>query len=435
MIPVEAQLLRLLMRRESWETFGEVVDPTTLPTTEHQRLFDLLRQYHTNDLGMPHRPNVDVDLLWAFLRQKDKVDGQHPKLTMYTELLSMIKEDDTPPGLAANLVTDYVQGSVLAQMAQLSLRHAEAGTSAALRDQIWKRAKELAIGLDTLEGAEVEVKSTSLRDNADLKGVEYERIPMGVAPKIDAAVGGGFPVGKLICAVAPPGVGKTRLLVNIGAAAIRAGRNVVHATLEIDQVELARWYYSVLTGISYDELRDSAKARRRAERIWRDHTDWGDVIVADYAASSCSIGTIKRLVKQEAERMLEEGDKLSVFLLDYIALLDGLGESMYSGLGVAAREIRKLANKYKIVVYTAAQANRGALIEGETKVQHIADSMEIPRVMDALLMLSQSDQEKHLGQMRMNMAKNRFGSDNPQVELSTSKTTLALTQMSAGGLG
>lgn len=431
MIPVEAQLLRLLHKREAWETFGDLVDPTLLPTKEYQRLFDLVRQYHVRDLGLPHKPDLSPDLLWQFVVQKDKVDSEHGSYQMYMELVGLLKNDDTPDGMARDLVSDYVRGTGLAQIAQLSARWDETG-AAALRDQLWTRAKELAQSLEQVDDTgDGKVEPRSLRENPDMVGEDYERIPMGVAPRIDEAVGGGFPVGKLVCAVAPPGVGKTRLLVNIGAEAVRRGRNVVHATLEIDEVELSRWYYTVLTGIPYDQLRDSADARARAEAIWHSHPEWGDVIVADYSASNCSIGTIKRLIKMQQAAMAEEEKELTIFLLDYIALLDGLSENLYTGLGVVARELRKMARKYKMLVFTAAQANRTALMEGETRVWHIADSMEIPRVMDALLMLSQNDQERELSELRMRLDKNRFGSQNPRVTMDCEEATLIMKQRGA----
>lgn len=423
--------MKLLLRREWWETYGDLVDPMTLPTKEYRRVFDLIAQYHTRDLGMPQQPDLDVPLLWYFLRQKDGVDADHGSYAVYTEVLGMVAEDSTPLGVARDLVTDYVRGAGLSQLAQLSARWDETTSSGSFKEQLWQRAKEVAVGLDGLDGTEVAVKPVSIRESPDMEGAKYERIPMGVSPRIDAAVGGGFPAGKLVCVVAPPGVGKTRLLVNVGAEAVRRGRTVIHATLEIDAIELTRWYYTILTGIPYADLRDSAEARDRAQRIWDQHPQWGDIVVADYAASSCGIGTIKRLIKTEVPRLRDEGKDPAMFLLDYMALMDGLGEDRYSSLGTAAREIRKLLHQYKLLGWTAAQANRQAMTEGVTRIHHIADSMEIPRVMDAILLISQNPQERHLQEFRMSFDKNRFGGSNPTVVMEYENDTLAVWQREA----
>ena len=428
MIPTEAALLAQLLKREEWESFGELVDPERLPSKEYVRLFDLISQYHTRDLGMPTEPNMRADLLWDIVCQKDGVTVEHASYQPYVELIAMIKNDKTPAGVAQDLVQDFVRSSALDQLATLSLKWAEVG-GPNQKEEVWKRAKQLAAALDELDGHGQKVRSRSLRNEPDLVGLDYERIPMGVAPKIDEATGGGFPVGKIVCAVAPPGVGKTRLLVNIGAEAVRLGRNVLHATLEIDEVELCRWYYTILTGISYDSLRDDLAARAEAEAIWRSHPEWGDVITADYSADSCYIGTIKRLIKRTTTELAEKDQKLTIFLLDYIALVDGISDNLYTGLGAACRELRKLSKRHKMLTFTAAQANRGAMIEGETRLWHIADSMEIPRVVDALLMLSQNDQEKELGTLRLKMDKNRFGSKNPRVSIDLDTTgTLRMQQ-------
>jgi hypothetical protein len=92
-------------------------------------------------------------------------------------------------------------------------------------------------------------------------------IPCGW-PVIDELVDGGFGKGELIIFAAPPGIGKSWALVNVGMAAAKAGKNAAHYTLELNEGYVGQRYDSVLTGIPVPELKfEIDEVRRQVENI------------------------------------------------------------------------------------------------------------------------------------------------------------------------
>ena len=67
---------------------------------------------------------------------------------------------------------------------------------------------------------------------------------------IDNLMDGGLGKGELGVVVAPAGIGKSFLLVNLGTQAIKKGKNVLHYTLELNEAYVGLRYDSVLTGIA-----------------------------------------------------------------------------------------------------------------------------------------------------------------------------------------
>jgi hypothetical protein len=74
--------------------------------------------------------------------------------------------------------------------------------------------------------------------------------PTGL-PQIDAqdVLNGGLGRGELGVVIAPTGVGKSHFLVQMGAEALRAGKNVVHYTFELSETAVGLRYDSNLCSI------------------------------------------------------------------------------------------------------------------------------------------------------------------------------------------
>ena len=66
---------------------------------------------------------------------------------------------------------------------------------------------------------------------------------------------GGFGKGELILFAAPPGIGKSWSLVNIGVNAMKKGKIVAHYTLELNEGYTGQRYDAVLTGTAVPNLK------------------------------------------------------------------------------------------------------------------------------------------------------------------------------------
>ena len=84
---------------------------------------------------------------------------------------------------------------------------------------------------------------------------------------IDDLADGGLGSGELGVMVAPAGIGKSWALANVGANAVKAGKTVLHYTLELNQAYVGLRYDSIFTGIAAQDLKynlDEVKKRLKS---------------------------------------------------------------------------------------------------------------------------------------------------------------------------
>ena len=112
-------------------------------------------------------------------------------------------------------------------------------------------------------------------DTADrlsrLSTVEKTGIPTGLV--IDTRLRHkGLPPRQLGCIIAPPGRGKTALLVYIGGSAILAGKSVLHISLELDEDIIGERYDARFSNIVISKLTKKKKrVKSRLAKIMKSH--------------------------------------------------------------------------------------------------------------------------------------------------------------------
>jgi len=224
--------------------------------------------------------------------------------------------------------------------------------------------------------------------------------------EIDNLMDGGLGGGELGVVVAPAGIGKSFLLVNLGVAAIKAGLNVLHYTLELNEAYVGLRYDSVMTGIANQELKYNVDTvKETVEKIP------GNLIIKYYPTKGATINTIKSHV--EKYKIL--GKKPDIIILDYADLLRGSnatrGKDLRHELGNIYEELRGLAGELEVPVWTASQANRSALDEDVIQANKIAESYSKIMTADFVMSLSRKIEDKVAGTGRIHIIKNRFGPD------------------------
>jgi len=100
---------------------------------------------------------------------------------------------------------------------------------------------------------------------------------------IDEATQGGFGKGELILFAAPPGIGKSWSLINIGVAAMKQGKTVAHYTLELNEGYVGQRYDAVLSGIAVANLKYNMDDVKKSV-----HGVKGDLIVKHYPTKTAS---------------------------------------------------------------------------------------------------------------------------------------------------
>jgi len=220
---------------------------------------------------------------------------------------------------------------------------------------------------------------------------------------IDDLMDGGLAPGELGVVMAPAGIGKSWLLINIGANAVKAGKTVIHYTLELNENYVGQRYDSVLTGINAQTLKhhqDTVEERMK--------TLSGNLIVKYFPTKSVGVMGLKA----HLEKTIMLGNTPALVIVDYGDLLKiNVKKDKHEALEERYEELRGMAGEYDIPVWTASQAGRSALEEDIIEADKIASSYGKVMVADFLVSLSRKVEDKMSGTGRGHVIKNRFGPD------------------------
>ncbi len=219
---------------------------------------------------------------------------------------------------------------------------------------------------------------------------------------IDDLSDGGLGSGELGVMVAPAGIGKSWALANIGANAVKAGKTVLHYTLELNQAYIGLRYDAIFTGIPAQELKYNLDdVKKRVKNIS------GELIIKYYPTKGATVLSIGSHI----EKCKIQGRMPDLIIVDYADLLRGNGREVRHELGNIYEDLRGLAGEYEVPVWTASQANRSALQEDVIQADKIAESYSKIMTADFVISLSRKIEDKAAGTGRWHIIKNRFGPD------------------------
>jgi replicative DNA helicase len=232
-----------------------------------------------------------------------------------------------------------------------------------------------------------------------------KRYPTGWAP-VDNILGGGITAGEFGMVMAPPGMGKTTMLVNIGygLAGLIGATNVLHVTLEISVEQLLARYAARVAGVrlsreddSMNEKQFKAALRKKAGQRLRGklRAVYGKWTVAD--------------IKSTIDNLAAEGFDTGALLIDYPDLMIATRQREEKRFELAdiCRELRQLGGDYGIPVWGASQSTRETFYKEVIGTASIAEAIEKAAVVDVLVTLNQTREEEQLDQGRLFLAKVR----------------------------
>lgn len=225
-------------------------------------------------------------------------------------------------------------------------------------------------------------------------------------PIINDLANGGFGKGELILFVAPPGIGKSSCMMNVGAHAIQKGLTVVHYTMELSEQYTAQRYDAIITGIATQNLKyhlDEVEHELKKKVT-------GKMVIKYYPTKSASVNTLKAHLDQ----MILLGTKPDVVIVDYADLLRSTSrsrEKLHEDLEIIYEELRGLAGEYEIPVFSASQSNRSSSDADIVTGDQIASSFSKIMIADFIISLSRKVTDKIAGTGRFFIIKNRFGPD------------------------
>lgn len=221
---------------------------------------------------------------------------------------------------------------------------------------------------------------------------------------IDKITKGGLGKGELGVVIAPTGVGKSMVLVHLGAAALKAGKNVVHYTLELQDKVVALRYDSCLTGVPISNVVE------QKDIIWEGVKDIpGKLLVKEYPTKMATTTTIRNHI----EKLKRKDFKVDMIIVDYGDLLRPVSsqKEKRNELESIYEEMRGIAQSYDCPVWTASQTNRSGINAEVITMESISEAFNKCFVADFIFTVSRTIRDKNTNEGRIYVAKNRNGPD------------------------
>jgi len=222
--------------------------------------------------------------------------------------------------------------------------------------------------------------------------------------KIDSLTKNGLGMGELGVVIAPTGAGKSMALAHLGAHAIKAGKNVVHYTLELSEAVTGQRYDSCISAIPLSTL------FHRKDEVLETISDLeGSLIIKEYPTKTASANTIRT----HLQKLKKRNHKIDMIIVDYADLLKSTTNfrEKRDELGSIYESLRAIAQENKCPIWTASQTNRTGLNAEVVTMESISEAFNKCFVADFICSISRTIKDKNANTARLFIAKNRNGPD------------------------
>lgn len=272
----------------------------------------------------------------------------------------------------------------------------------------WKKIMLLDISGNKSDVINV-LDDTALKEEL-LSSLQTDVVPTGFK-SIDDITGGGLGKGEVGLMAQLSGAGKTLWLTNFTTSYVRQGYNVLFIALEelknrmvlrFEQSLLQQTRNVILTGSAlnkpnFDKMQNFIKTNR---------SRFGNLFFARFSPRTATPARIEQLI---SDTMIREGVPIDVVVIDYPDLLknpNATGNESDDG-GKLFEEIRRIAQEYNVVMWTASQLNRTARSAQIKTGEHIEGSVRKINAVELVLVGNQTEDEYNAGFTRLYVEKIR----------------------------
>jgi replicative DNA helicase len=242
----------------------------------------------------------------------------------------------------------------------------------------------------------------------DVLNEDYRHpIPMGI-PGIDRLLKGGLAKGEIGVILAPTGVGKSTLLTKVANHAFNLGYNVLQIFFEDNPKIIQRKHITLWTKIHPDEL-----SSRKDEVILKVN-EVKDSMSNKLILKKLPSDTMTMMqIKNQIRKMISEGVKIDMVLLDYIDCVvpdRNLGDEWKSE-GSVMRAFESMCHELDMVGWTATQGNRSSISSDVVTTDQMGGSIKKAQVGHVIISVAKSLQQKEMKLATIAITKSRIGDD------------------------
>ena len=220
---------------------------------------------------------------------------------------------------------------------------------------------------------------------------------------IDLCQKGGNWKGAFVVYIAGPKSGKSFLLCNLAANAVKLGKNTAYITLELQGELVAMRIGANLMNIPLDQYEDFAKdpgaVKMKLNNLKTSSlNELGRLIIKEFPTSSASANDIEMYLLKEEERL---GIKFDEVYIDYMSIMKNgrmpNSENTYLKLKTITEDLRAAAQRNNWFIASVCQVNRTGMDSTDIKMTDISESVGIIHGVDLLYALITSPEMKAAG--------------------------------------
>ena len=342
-----AVLSSIFFNPEELEDILGVLKPKDFYLPAHKSIFEAMIKLHEDD--MP----IDEDFIRNKINSKDIDDS------VLLEILSANPITNTQA-----YVKEIKDASVKRELATL----ATTIKKVAIEEQI--SANE---ALDTIQGELYKISTNSatseLKDMQTVTGDTLAYIEkmkkLGNKFLIGQTTGfdsldkktTGFNEGDLVIIAARPAMGKTALVLNMALKNIERDKGVVFFSLEMPAEQLMLRMLAAKTSIPLQNLRKGDMDDNQWSKLTDAFNQLNSKKLFVDDGGSININQLRARVRKLAQN---EDNKISLVIIDYLQLMQGLGnKDRHQEVSDISRGLKMLARELKIPIVALSQLNRG----------------------------------------------------------------------------
>jgi len=264
------------------------------------------------------------------------------------------------------------------------------------------------IGLDYLEDWE---------DRFDYYHQTFNKIPFDLE-MFNKITKNGVIKKTMNLVMGPSGGGKSILFCHLAAAYMNMGHNVLYISMEMSGEEIQRRIDANLFNV------DIGKVENISKEVFAKKVDTlkskikGKLIVEQFPTSEANVNHFKALMK---DLKLKRGFVPDVVIIDYLNICSSarikMGGSInsYTYVLKIAEEVRSLAQKEDVIMWTGTQTNREGYKSTDPGAENVAESFGLMYTTDFFIALVPTEELEELGQIMVKQIKNRYNAvDNPR---------------------
>ena len=244
--------------------------------------------------------------------------------------------------------------------------------------------------------------------------------------------------GEVTCWLGPTNAGKSIVLVNNGLYNLMANRKVLHITLEMSKAKTMQRYTGAYTGVKIiDRMQNEDKIRGQLTELKRSTT--GSLYIQEYPAREVTVNEVSALIRH-MERTY--GWHPDVIIIDYLELMmarrDSNNDDDYVRQRTVSAELRGLASKEDVTIFTATQANRAGAVAAAARekigLDKVSESWGKNYDMDYVISINPgslvNEDNENIINCDLHIAKNRNGPCPKTVPVIMDKATMRITPKS-----